>query len=129
MKKGQGQMIAFVLLIGFTVVIGIMVGGWMMKQSGKFGEKLETQERSTSCMDVAIVKVCDNGALKIRNKGYFTITKLKIQGMDIPIIILPNEEKPIGITLNIGDTVIPFIEIKGKEVGCATKAITIDSSC
>ena len=127
MKKGQGQMVAFVLLVSFTVVIGIMVGGWMMKQSEKFGEKLETQESSTSCMDVAIVKVCDNGNLRIRNKGYFTITKLKVQGVDKTITILPNEEKPI--TLNIGDTVIPFIEIKGKEIGCATKAITLDSLC
>ena len=38
-KKGQGQLVAYVLLIGFTVVLGVMVGGWMIRQAGKTGEK------------------------------------------------------------------------------------------
>ena len=121
MKKGQGQLIAFVLLIGFTVVLGIMVGNWMIKQSGKMGKATERAEVDVRCADVSIVSVCEGSTLKIRNTGYFTVS-VKV-GNTLGISELkPKETK----TLNTYGTAIPFIKIEGKEHGCTNKAITVE---
>ena len=125
MKKGQGQLVAFVLLVGFVVVLALLVGNWMMKQSQKLKGGLETQERITLCNDVAIVEICENGVLKIKNKGLFTISKLKINGEDSGPEIPPNGiERPTKGLIS-DDAVIPFIKVEGKETGCSTKSIAI----
>lgn len=124
MKKGQGQLVAFVLLIGFTVVIGVMVGNWMIKQARTSGGKaVERAELDVRCADVSISSVCD-GTPKIKNTGYFTITKLKVGGNDIIPVggIKPNK---LSQTLNTEVNIIPFIEIEGKEYGCTSKSKTI----
>ena len=126
MKKGQGQLIAFVLLIGFTVVLGIMVGNWMIKQSGKMGKATERAEVDVRCADVSIVSVCDPYlGLMIKNTGNFKV-KLKsgnqyVGGNDW---IYPGSESS-SISLN-NQTIIPFIEIEGKEHGCTNKVITVE---
>lgn len=127
MKKGQGQMVAFVLLVGFVVVIGIMVGNWMMQRARKSAESIvSTGERDARCADVAIAPICGTGGLTIMtimNKGVFKI-KLKSGNQYVGGTgskwILPNQESE---PLNIGIAVIPFIEIEGKEVGCSNRAL------
>lgn len=135
MKKGQGQLVAFVLLIGFTVVIGIMVGSWAVKRAGKASESfVKVGEIDVRCADTAIVGFCESETvLKIRNKGAFKV-KLKstregvtdyVGGGDW---IYPNKDSGT-IALN-NQNIIPFIEIEGKEYGCTSKAITItDDHC
>ena len=127
MKNGQGQMVAFVLLIGFTVVIGLMVGNWAIQRAGKTGESIvERGEIDTRCADVAIVGVCEGSILTIRNKGAFKV-KLKDRnnyvGGTSNDWIYPNIDSST-ITLN-NQNIVPFIEIEGKEYGCSSKAITI----
>lgn len=128
MKKGQSQLIAYVLLIGFTVTIGILVGGWMLKEAKRVGTSTsEMAEKDTRCADVSIVQICEGNQLKLKNKGYFVITKLKVNNMDVPFNLAPNQAK--AITLNIPSTVIPFIKIEEKEYGCSNKALTINELC
>jgi hypothetical protein len=124
-------MVAFVLLIGFTVVIGIMVGNWAIQRAGKTGESIvERGEIDTRCADVAIAGVCEGDILRIRNKGAFKI-KLKnknnlVGGSDW---IYPNKDSifiPLPADLN-NLNIVPFIEIEGKEHGCSSKAITVTS--
>ena len=129
MKKGQGQMVAFVLLVGFTVVIGIMVGGWAIQRARKTSESfVETGERDARCADVQIDPICDDGVLRIRNNGKYKV-KLKsgnqylAGGSELTL----NEETG-AINLKTPFTVIPFIKIEGKEYGCTNRDLTIDEN-
>ena len=142
MKKGQGQMVAFVLLIGFTVVIGIMVGNWAIQRASKTGESIvERGEIDTRCADVAIAGVCDcvefsvdegctNMNFLIRNKGVF---KVKLRNKNNPVggsdWIYPNKDSIfISLPADLNNlNIVPFIEIEGKEHGCSSKAITVTS--
>lgn len=128
-KKGQGQLVAYVLLIGFTIVLGVMVGGWMIRQAGKTGESAASRaEADVRCADVAISAICsDTTFTGIKNTGYFTISKLKVNGIDVGGEITLKASTSLSIDLNIKNTIIPFIKIEGKEVGCTTKSITVDS--
>ena len=121
-KKGQGQLVAYVLLIGFTIVLGVMVGGWMIRKAGETGESAaEMAERDARCPEVTINIVCDGGP-RIKNSKGYTISKLKVNGIDISGEI---ELGQVSQILNIGDTVIPFIKIDGKDVGCTNRVQTI----
>lgn len=126
-RRGQGQIVAYVLLISFTIVLGIMVGSWMMKQAGKTGESAASKaEADIRCADVSISALCDGGP-RVKNTGSFTISKLKVNGLDEPGIELKQVSSQ---SLNINDTVIPFIKIDGKDVGCTNRVQTIpDDIC
>ena len=124
MKKGQGQLIGFVLLIGFTVVIGIMVGNWMIQRSRSVEGIIEQGDTDAMCPDVQIDPICEGGQIKIRNNGNFNV-RLKINGGELTDKI---SLKKTSQSLNIGDTVIPFIEIRGKDYGCSSQSRTINES-
>ncbi len=128
MKKGQGQLVAFVLLIGFTVIIGIMVGNWAIQRARKTGESIVGMgERDAMCPDVRIDPVCEGIVLRIRNSGNYKV-KLKSGGQYVggnDWIYLQKESTPISLNKQ---TIIPFIEIEGKEVGCPKRYRDIDEN-
>ncbi len=127
MKKGQGQMVAFVLLVGFTVVIGIMVGGWMIRQSGRFEKSFDKSEAEQRCAEVSIAPICNGQVFAgIKNTGSYKII-LKANNQYIGSELTLNEETAT-INLKTPLTVIPFIKIEGKEYGCPNRDLIIDEN-
>lgn len=124
-KKGQGQLVAFVLLIGFTVVIGIMVGDWAIQKAKKTSANIvERGEIDVRCADVQINPICEGtSSVKMKNNGKFKV-KLKSNNQLIGDWIYPGDTSN-AIILN-NQTVIPFIKIDGKEFGCPNRDQKLD---
>lgn len=82
MKKGISDLVAWVLLIGFAVSLGVFVTRWSLQQAEKSTSGVEEMIMGdVQCNDVAIYGVCEknaNGAntgyVIITNKGTLTIT-------------------------------------------------------
>lgn len=88
-NKGVEGVLAWVLLLGFSVTIGVMVFMWATKMSGRISENtVNYVEGDMSCEQVQIYSeftrdnngICKN--IKTMNKGYLNITQIMIRGME-----------------------------------------------
>lgn len=134
-KKGQGNVIAWVLLVGFAISLAVLVGRWSIQQAQSSTEGIvDMSEADIRCESVAISAVCTgsdgNYKLDVSNKGSLIIKSINVGGCDTPKIDGPIglNEKTGEIGLSIcGETIrlIPMIDINGKTIGCSAKEINI----
>lgn len=139
-RKGQGNVIAWVLLVGFAVSLAVLVGRWSIQQSQKSVSSIvETGEGDIMCENVAISAVCEcNGDcnLDVSNKGTLNIYQLNIGGCTTKDVgkgdnnwyIGLNEKKEITLSKCSDEliTLIPMIKIEDRLIGCANKELNID---
>ena len=83
MKKGQGAIIAWVLLIGLSVSLAVVVSTWTRQQAEQTAEGIvsgtEVDLRCASVSFNAAPDCTDNFEIKIVNRGDFTIHKFVAQ--------------------------------------------------
>lgn len=137
-KQGMGELVSWVLLIGFAVALAGVVGFWMKSYSqGATEDLIDAKETDLRCNDVTFnaklncTKVPEE--LIVTNTGKFTILKLRTRQAS-----LGNDELDLqGLepaktkteVLNSFDPLepidfIPVITIEGKEVLCNTRRVT-----
>ncbi len=133
-KRGISELISWVLIIGFSVALGIMVTSFLKNQASSTTEKIvQDTEGDLRCADVSINAFClSAGAFKITNRGYFTIHDIKIRhGEELKTITInlpPGQESE---SLNIGPgngDIIPVIQVEGKLLACIDKKVPVSCS-
>ncbi len=148
-KKGASMAVAWVLLVGLSISLAILVGTWLTKMTKESGDELVSQgEKDQRCADTVLVASdynCTVGGTSLslpegesifKNSGKFNITKVKCNGVDRCLNSVDcSDESPLGpgmesIALNncLSDAitdVIPFIDIEGEEVACAEKRVKL----
>ncbi len=122
-KKAVSSLIAWVLLIGFAVTLGVFVTKWSLQQAQKSTTGIEEMVMGDiQCSDVAISGYCDeSNNIKIKNRGTLTIAYLVEAGNlktkhceDLePNSVCPEKLKP--------GKYIPVIFIDNKKVLCTTQ--------
>ena len=79
-KKGIGAVIAWVLLLGFTVALATTIFLWMKGQTETMSEStIEFAEGEMQCQNVRINVVNVGSKLNVHNVGYLTINQLSIR--------------------------------------------------
>lgn len=121
MKKGISELIAFVLLIGLAVTLGVFVSRWSLQQAQKSTTGIEEMVMGdVQCSDVAIQGICDGSNVKIKNRGTLTIQYL-LKGNEKTKYceekLKPNSECP-PIPAGI---YTPIIKIDDKLVYCSSQ--------
>ena len=150
-KKGAGTVIAWVLLLGFSVGLATTVFLWTTQQTEEMSESATNfVEGGMQCDNVMInVAVEDPAActITVTNTRYLNIYQLSIRKLYIsdPLsyiydnkVIEPRSESklPAKYTASIylsaqGNycgkiEVMPIIKVDDELVGCKNKAVTID---
>ena len=144
MKQGVSEIVSWVMLIGLSIAIGMLVLQWSKQQTEQTAEKL-TQDVTSSlrCGEVsfnvkfvpAASPVCSQ--VEIANKGLHTIKELQIRGQaggPRAVLNLPPEQSQ---TLNIPNFTtsiaspgsstefIPLIEGSAGLVPCADRKLSV----
>lgn len=123
MKKGVSSLIAWVLLIGFAVTLAVFVSRWSLQQAQKSTSGVEDMVMGDiQCSDVAISGFCENGKIKIKNRGTLNIIGFRKDGKET--MFEDDPLKPGGIAYPTGvykGSFVPIIEIEGKKVLCASQ--------
>lgn len=125
-KKGIESLIAWVLLIGFSVGLAVFVTRWSLQQAQKSTSGVEEMVMGDiQCSDVAISGHCDGNNIIIKNKGTLNIIGYKKGSDTIPTMLKEKILRPnlgeLTLDANPKITIIPIIEIDGKQVMCVTQ--------
>jgi hypothetical protein len=132
MKKGVSEIISWVLLLGFSVLLGTTIIMWSKQQTENYTEELTNMvENDINCRDVIYIvdTNCTAKTTLVNNRGSFTIVKFIIRS-SLSSSTLETEIKPSSsLSLSIPPTyysngfdMIPFIKTNDKETGCSDKA-------
>ncbi|MEM4245400.1 MAG: hypothetical protein QW404_01350 [Candidatus Nanoarchaeia archaeon] len=149
-KKGMETVVAWVLILGFTITLGTLVFVWATRSTEKMTEQtLKSIEGGMQCeqvqIDANLSGIDDNcGHVDIRNKGYFTVVQIIIRGtkgdgtpitkqvVDLSSLpIKPKEEVTNMITsqwgINAGAKIdlIPVIREKNTLISCPERLRTV----
>ncbi len=131
MKRGVSEVISWVLLLGFSVLLGTTVIMWSKQQTEKYTDELtEMVENDINCRDIiyTINANCTTKTTSVNNRGSFTIVKFIIRtnlsSSTLDTAVTPTSTVNLGIPPSYYDTgfdMIPFIEVNNKKVGCSDK--------
>lgn len=150
-KKGISDIIAWVLLIGFTIAMAAFVSNWVIEQTKKFnpegavgGPKIYCEDvilnieniikRDGDCADEGVNFI---GTFTLKNKGKFIIYNVKGLGPGAGKISLPDGKLAPGESKDInfgflckesGNEIelIPLIKVEDKEYYCSDSSVTIN---
>lgn len=148
MKKGQGAIIAWVLLIGLSVSLAVVVSTWTRQQAEQTSETIVSQtEIDLRCASVSFnaAPTCESpyDSIKIVNRGDFTIHKFvaQIQSKDGKLIsntinlfeggrepIKPGETQTLRTQNSFQDSeigLVPFIKVDEQLAGCSSRKLTV----
>jgi hypothetical protein len=144
-KKAQGMIIAWVLLIGLTVSLAVIVTTWTRQQAEDTVEGIASgTEVDLRCSAVSFnaQPLCDTETIKIVNRGDFSIHKFVIhmknaEGLKSKTVNLFEEPHEVlipgktqTINTNLGDMygeidLTPFIKVEDQIVGCSDRKLTV----
>ena len=135
-KKGAEAIVAWVLLVGLSITLGVIVMQWSKEQAEKQAKDIVREvEGDIKCVDVSINAYftdanCDE--IFITNKGYFKILSIKIRP-DIGTVetLNINLDPQQSQTLNIGYLtnkldIIPIIKAGKEDIACLDRKLTIN---
>jgi hypothetical protein len=152
-KKGMDTVVAWVLLLGFSIMLGVFVFTWATKNTEKLTEStISFVEGGQQCEQVQIYAVFSedpNDAtnkcyLNITNKGYFTIDEIIIRGTTsggtsipkqeiktAPFVPLKPKEMIDGNIVGLPKTglsldIIPAVKDKNKIIACPEKVVRLE---
>ncbi len=127
-KKGVSMIISYVLLIGFSISLAIMVSMWIRGESQKVADSWEMYDCDFSCDDVFLSACYNQDGLSVRNRGNFNIKGVRVQNSTGATNIPTNIGLDQTEVLNIGElpnTIVPAIG-EGEDVClCADKKIEV----
>ncbi len=143
-KKGDSQLISWVLLVGFVIGLATMVTMWVKDRAEQTTqEEIDRTEQELRCAETAINVAIDCPTMprdvQVTNTGKFTIQKLKFRQLeqttlriviDDVVQVIPPQAPPQTVSLNTNIDplqefdIIPIIIINEKEVVCVTRKIT-----
>lgn len=133
-KKGDSQLISWVLLVGFVIGLATIVTMWVKNTAEQTTQQqIEQAEQELRCaetaLNVAIECTTAPKDVKITNTGKFTIQKVKFrQGdilEDVARSIVPQQTETLNTKIDPFQEfdILPIISINGKEVVCATRKV------
>ena len=132
-KRGASAIVAYVLLIGFAVTLGIMVSTWMKEQAEKTSQNLiQEKSREVTCTDVGLnayflSPACD--WVNVTNKGVYSLKRLTFRSVfgseSKDVDILPHQSQDLYISTSTDVEVIPSIVLEGELVGCGNRKIRL----
>lgn len=147
-RKGASLIIAWVLLVGLGVTLGIFVTTWMSKEAEERTESMVNYlTGDIKCRDIAInarVNSCSPLEINVTNKGFLRIEQYTIRVRNSTAMMgkkimtnltMPEETKQlyIGSYSNIDKIeVIPLVKISDEStemIGCSDRKLTLDSPC
>lgn len=153
-KKAAADLIAWVLLIGFSIALAAFVTNFVIEETKKFNPEDVVGGSKVYCEDVvlSIEKLegslstdssCSgqkfSGTITLKNKGKFTIYNIKILGGGAGSVSInklkpgsdPSTNTAIISTSFCKETginieIIPQIEVEGEKMYCAESAAVIN---
>ena len=136
-RKGVSPLIAFVLLIGFTVALGSVVIIWMKEQAQSSVDIIvEDVETDLSCGDVSfnahfVPSAAGNCTeINITNKGVRRIKDVTVRyeigtKENFNVEIMPGETKNLKISKDGDIDIIPVIVSGEKKIGCSSRKVSL----
>lgn len=133
-KKGMSEIIAWILLLGFSISLAVLIFNWTRTHTQELTEStVSFVEGKLECQEIAINVVTndDCSTITITNKGKLTIDQLAIrtfrQNYENTLMettkLAPKQSKQLNILSSNKIEVIPIVKIKEKLVGCNDKRI------
>lgn len=125
-KKGISPIIAWVLILGFTIALGAIVTNWYLQQSKKTTEStLGTMEGEMECNDVkinvAFTQSASGCVLKVSNTGMLRIDSIRVNNKQMSYDKNPKEYRNYSntdICSQTKITVLPLIKRDKNLVAC-----------
>jgi flagellin-like protein len=135
-KRGISPLIATVLLIGFTVVIGILVFGWIRGLTeGTIGTSGTQVETTLKCAGVKVGAVVIDDGIAVVGEGTTPLCGFKYltNGDDLKQMYADGSGGEcigygsVSVKCNAGEVIkiIPTIEIEKNIVDCPVQAVSI----
>ena len=112
-KRGIAEIVTWILLLGFAVVLAVSIFVWQKSQTEELTkESVQYLEGKLECEDISIniIRGEDCSRVGIVNKGKFTIDAIKAREKEEDIEIIPIRHK------------------EGKLTGCIDRAVLL-SNC
>ena len=145
-KKAQAAYVAYVLLIGLSVTLAVLVGRWGIELAQKSSDSaLRAGLIEEKCGQVAISGFldCSKNKLNITNRGNLIIEEIRAAGdgsegcltKEIKEKINPGKSKLIDIPsqdLNKCNTavILPLMSISEEDIiGCTEKRVVLNLIC
>lgn len=146
-KKGASAVVAWVLLLGFSIGLATTIFLWTTRQTEEMSESaVRFVEGGMQCdnvmINVALIKQVDSGGecnsdsccLKISNTRYLDIEKIILRNLDSSSsdeCCKPLDVKTYSIIHKLEWSgkkveVMPIIKLDGDLVACKNKAITVE---
>ncbi len=133
-KKGAGEIIAWILLLGFSISLAVLIFNWSRTQTEELTEStVSFVEGKLECQEIAINVVTneDCTSITITNKGKLNIDQLAIRTFRQEYentlfeknLLAPKQSKTLDILQSNKIEVIPIVKINEKLVGCNEKRI------
>ena len=140
MKRGASEIIGWVLLVGLSVMLAIMVIAWSKQLTQKTTESIINDvERDSRCADVALkafVEVQPCQTVNISNPGYFKIAKISARHRfgtkEFDVDLMPQRDSKV-LNINAADGIekvelIPVVNINKKFIGCVDRKYVVACS-
>jgi|TARA_Y100000310_G_scaffold38954_1_gene36541 hypothetical protein len=133
-KKGIGPVIAWILLLGFSISLAVMVFNWTRTQTEDLTESTVSYvEGKLECQEISINVVTNEDCteLTISNRGKLNIEQFAIRTFRDEYentlmeknLLAPKASRILNIVQSNKIEVIPIIEANDKLVGCFEKRI------
>lgn len=143
-KKGAGTVIAWVLLLGFSIGLATTVFLWSTRQTEELSEHaVKFVEGGMQCDSVGINVACEKNLdntckkLTVSNTRYLNIERILLRGLDSlqkdycqggAQLKIQQQQPPMDCDVDgwYGKIeVMPLVKVNGGLVGCKNKAVTI----
>jgi len=133
-KKGASEIIGWVLLVGLSISLAIMVITWAKQQAQGTSEYIITSvEGDVRCSEVAMKAFivdppCQD--INVSNTGYFTIVEIAARHQfgtqNFPVNLLPQQDsKRLNIQIPSQVELIPLVSSADGLLGCADRKIIL----
>ena len=134
-KRGASELVAWVLIIGFSIALGVIVTQWLKDQATKSAEIVTKDiEKDLRCGDVSINAFFSSPCtgIDVTNKGYHKIVSIKVRNpydvQELSIDLRPGSTStisPQGIQTGMSVDLIPVIEGENERLGCIDRRIIL----
>lgn len=134
-KRGASELIAWVLIIGFSVALGVIVTQWLKEHATKSTQIVTRDiERDLRCNDVAFNAFFSSGCtdIQVTNRGYHKIIAIKVRNpydvQELDADLMPGSSTtiaPQGLQPSEDIDLIPVIEGEKENLACIDRKLTI----